>query len=90
MNIIENLLLLAASTHIDPPDVEILVINTVENLPSLAASTYKDPLVPAQITYTQGGGNRNPKTIKYTIAELYILSIRVYLQNVYWLHPSLY
>jgi len=75
INIIEDLLLLVVSTYIDPPDVEILVINIVEDLPLLVASTYRDPLVLAQITYTQGGGNRNPKIIKYTIAELYALSI---------------
>jgi len=45
-------MLLAASTYIDPLDVEILVINIVEDLPPLAASTCGDPLVPAQITYT--------------------------------------
>jgi hypothetical protein len=47
INIIEDLLLLAASTRIDPLDIEIPVINIVEDLPSLAASTYRDPLVPA-------------------------------------------
>ena len=47
MNIIEDLLLLAASTRIDPPDVKILVINIVEDLPLLAASTRRDPPVPA-------------------------------------------
>ena len=52
MNIIEDLLLLAVSTRVDPPDVEIPVVNTVEDLPSLAASTRGDPPVPAQITYT--------------------------------------
>jgi len=45
MNIIEDLLLLAASTYIDPLDVEIPIINIVEDLPSLVASTYKDPPV---------------------------------------------
>ena len=45
VNIIEDLLLLAASTYVNPPDVEIPVINTVEDLPSLAASTRGDPLV---------------------------------------------
>jgi len=45
VNIIENLLLLAASTYIDPLDVEILVINIIEDLLLLAASTCKDPLV---------------------------------------------
>ena len=90
VNIIEDLLLLVASTYIDPLDVEIPVINIVEDLLFLAASTYRDPLVPAQITYTLGGGDRNPKTIKYTIVELYILLVRVYLRNVYQPHPSLY
>ena len=47
MNIIEDLLLLAASTYIDPLDIEILVANIVEDLLLLAASTYRDPLVPA-------------------------------------------
>jgi len=51
MNIIEDLLLLAASTYTDSLDVEILVINIVEDLSLLAASTYKDPPVLAQITY---------------------------------------
>jgi hypothetical protein len=50
MNIIEDLLLLAVNTHIDPLDIETLVINIVEDLPSLAASTCGDPLVPVQIT----------------------------------------
>jgi len=45
INIIENLLLLVASTHIDTLDIKILVINIIENLLLLAASTYKDPLV---------------------------------------------
>jgi len=45
VNIIEDLLLLAASTCIDPLDIEILVINIIEDLLLLAASTYKDPLV---------------------------------------------
>ena len=45
VNIIEDLLLLVASTRIDPLDVEILVINTVEDLLLLAASTYSNPLV---------------------------------------------
>ena len=45
VNIIEDLLLLAASTYIDPLDVEILVINIVEDLLSLIASTRRDPLV---------------------------------------------
>jgi len=57
VNIIEDLLLLAASTYADPLDIKILVINIVEDLLLLAASTYRDPPVPAQITYTQGGGN---------------------------------
>jgi len=52
VNIIEDLLLLAVSTYIDPPDIETPVINIVEDLPLLVAGTYKDPLVPAQITYT--------------------------------------
>ena len=46
INIIEDLLLLAASTYIDPLDIEIPVINIVENLLLLAASTRRDPLVP--------------------------------------------
>jgi len=45
VNIIENLLLLAASTCIDFLDIEILVINIVEDLLLLAANIYKDPLV---------------------------------------------
>ncbi len=45
INIIEDLLLLVASTYIDPPDIEIPVINIVEDLLLLAASTYSDPLV---------------------------------------------
>jgi hypothetical protein len=52
VNIIEDLLLLVASTRIDPPDVEIPVVNTVEDLLLLAASTRRDPPAPAQITYT--------------------------------------
>jgi len=52
VNIIEDLLLLAASTYINPLDIEILVINIVKDLLLLVASTYKDPLVLAQITYT--------------------------------------
>jgi len=51
INTIEDLLLLAVSTYINPLDVEIPVINIVEDLPSLAASTYRDPPVLAQITY---------------------------------------
>ena len=47
VNIIEDLLLLAASTYIDPLDVEIPVINIIEDLPLLAASTRSDPPVPA-------------------------------------------
>ena len=47
INIIEDLLLLAASTYIDPLDVEIPVINIVEDLLLLVASTRRDPLVPA-------------------------------------------
>ena len=57
VNIIEDLSLLAASTRVDPLEVEILVGNIVEDLLLLAASTYIDPLVPAQITPIQGGGN---------------------------------
>jgi hypothetical protein len=45
VNIIEDLLLLAVSTYIDPLDIEILVINIVEDLLLLAVSTYSDPLV---------------------------------------------
>jgi len=45
INTIENLLLLAVSTCIDPPDIEIPVINIIEDLLLLVASTYKDPLV---------------------------------------------
>ena len=51
VNIIEDLLLLAVSTYIDPLNIEILVINTIEDL-LLAVSTYRDPLVLEQITYT--------------------------------------
>ena len=51
VNIIKDLLLLAASTYTDPLDIEILVINTVEDLLSLAASTRRDPPVLAQTTY---------------------------------------
>jgi hypothetical protein len=39
--------LLAASTYIDPLDIEIPVINIIEDLLLLAASTRRDPLVPA-------------------------------------------
>jgi len=52
VNIIKDLLLLAASTYIDPLDIKTLVVNIVEDLLLLAASTYKDPLVPVQITLT--------------------------------------
>jgi hypothetical protein len=52
VNIIEDLLLLVASTCIDPLNIEIPVRNIVEDVLLLAASTYRDPLVPAQITYT--------------------------------------
>jgi len=45
VNTIEDLLLLVASTYIDPPDVETLVINIIEDLLLLAASTYRDPPV---------------------------------------------
>jgi len=45
MNIIKDLLLLAASIYADFLDVEILVINIVKDLLLLAASTCKDPLV---------------------------------------------
>jgi len=45
VNIIEDLLLLAASTYIDPLDIEIPVINIIEDLLLLAASTYRNPLV---------------------------------------------
>ena len=44
VNIIEDLLLLVASTYIDPLDIEIPVINIVEDLLLLAASTRRDPL----------------------------------------------
>ena len=57
VNTIEDLLLLVASTYIDPPDVETLVINIIEDLLLLAASTYRDPPVLVQITLTQGEGN---------------------------------
>jgi hypothetical protein len=52
INTIEDLLLLAVSTYIDPPDIEIPVVNTVEDQLLLAASTYRDPPAPVQITYT--------------------------------------
>jgi len=45
VNIIEDLLLLVASTYINPLDIEIPVINIVEDLLLLVASTYRDPLV---------------------------------------------
>jgi len=45
VNIIKDLLLLAVSTRIDPPDVKIPVINIVEDLLLLVASTYRDPPV---------------------------------------------
>jgi hypothetical protein len=45
VNIIEDLLLLVASTCTDPLDIEILVVNTVEDLLLLVASTCGDPLV---------------------------------------------
>jgi hypothetical protein len=45
INIIEDLLLLAASTYTDPLDVETPVVNIVEDLLLLVASTYRDPLV---------------------------------------------
>ena len=57
INIIEDLLLLAVSTRVDPLDIKTSVRNTVEDLLLLAASTRRDPPVPAQITYTQGGGD---------------------------------
>ena len=52
VNIIEDLLLLAVSTYIDPLDIETLVINIVEDLLLPIASTRRDPLVLVQITYT--------------------------------------
>jgi len=42
INIIEDLLLLVASTYIDPLDIEILVINIIENLLLLVASIVTD------------------------------------------------
>ena len=51
INIIKDLLLLAASTYIDLLDVKILVVNIIEDL-LLAVNTYKDPLVLEQITCT--------------------------------------
>jgi hypothetical protein len=47
VNTIEDLLLLVASTRVDPLDVETPVVNIVEDLLLLAASTRGDPLVPA-------------------------------------------
>ena len=47
VNIIEDLLLLVASTRADPLDVEIPVVNIVEDLSSPTASTCGDPPVPA-------------------------------------------
>ena len=46
INIIEDLLLLAVNTYIDPLDIEIPVVNIVEDLLLPIASTYRDPLVP--------------------------------------------
>jgi len=46
INIIKDLLLLAASTYADPLDIETPVINIIEDLLLLAASIYKDPPVP--------------------------------------------
>jgi len=45
VNIIKNLLLLAASAYADPLNIKILIINIIKDLLLLAASTYKDPLV---------------------------------------------
>jgi len=45
VNIIEDLLLLVASTYIDPLDIEIPVVNIVEDLLLLVVSTCRDPLV---------------------------------------------
>ena len=50
VNTIKDLLLLAASTHTDPLNIKILIINIIEDL-LLAVNTYKDPLVLKQITY---------------------------------------
>ena len=44
VNIIKDLLLLAASACTDPLDIETLIINTIEDLLLLAASTYTDLL----------------------------------------------
>ena len=57
VNTIEDLLLLAVSTRVDPLDVKILVINIIKDLLLLVASTYRDPPVLVQITLTQGGGD---------------------------------
>ena len=51
INIIEDLLLLAVSTRVDPLDIETPVINIIEDL-LLAVSTCGDPLVLEQITCT--------------------------------------
>ena len=51
IDIIKDLLLLAASIYADFLDIETPVRNTVEDLSSLAASIYIDPLVLAQIIY---------------------------------------
>jgi len=45
VNIIKDLLLLAASTYIDPLNIKILIVNIVEDLLLLAVSIYRDPLV---------------------------------------------
>jgi len=50
VNVIKDLLLLAASTYTDPLNIKILVINIVEDLLLLAANIYINPLVLAQIT----------------------------------------
>ena len=52
INIIEDLLSLVVSTHVDPLDIKTLVGNIVEDLLLLVVSTYGDPLVLAQITCT--------------------------------------
>jgi len=75
INTIKNLLLLAASTYINPLDIKILVANIVEDLLSLAVSTCKNPLVLVQITLTQREGDQNLKIIKYTAAKLYALLV---------------
>ena len=46
VNIIEDLLSLAASTYIDPLAIKIPVINIIEDLLLPEVSTYRDPLVP--------------------------------------------